>query len=227
MEILFLIGIIGALSGVLLSQRMKDPPAVRIPEDLRNRGLRIAGEVSTGKTVLGALIACLDALAGKPVTIIDPHDSLIDNLVALVLLSPAREELLARFRYWEPARKDWIHSLPFLEHRDGRSAYEASQSFVETCHHAWPCLQEGAPVFAQIATATLMVLYSAHCQIIESVRFLRVILGGGYPFPTARACPCGLESDKASQTLSWVGRHYGILMLRPGHRCLVSGHRRE
>jgi hypothetical protein len=156
---------------------------IDIPDYLRERHIRIAGGVGTGKTSLAAMMALSDALRKEavPIIIIDPHGTLIDYFLSLILLrKPAeRENILGRLRYWEPARRDWVHCFPFLEHRPGVDAYRASQEFIETCYLAWPYLQEGAPVFADIGTATLMSLYAARSpsgknyQITEALHFLR------------------------------------------------------
>lgn len=167
------------LAGIWRAVAATDQPAV-IPNGLRPRHVRIAGDVGSGKTTLAAHMAFQDVRHGHPVIILDPHQTLITRVLANILACPQSEELLQRFVYWPVAGDGGrVHTMPFLDYTTPMTAYSAAQRFLEPCLMAWPYLAEGAPVFAQVGTATLMALYQAglssgrHYQITEALSFLQ------------------------------------------------------
>ena len=167
------------LAGIWRSVASPPQPAV-IPDALRPRHVRIAGDVGSGKTTLAALMAFQDAVRGRPVIILDPHQTLITRFLGNVLARQNHDSLLRRFVYWPVAGDGGrVHTLPFLDYTTPMTPYAAAQRFLEPCLMAWPYLAEGAPVFAQVGTATLMSLYQGgrasgrHYQITEALSFLQ------------------------------------------------------
>lgn len=177
--------------GVALG-RLTPIHTIHLPDCVRNLHLRIAGEPETGKTMLAAFVAYQDALGGIPVVVIDGKGQLINALVKLMLASPKREELLARFVYIPFNRNDYAHGLPFLVHSPDLSAFSASQAFIEVVMRVSPTLEEIATTLRQIGTASLMFMFEMGWQITEVLDFLqdkrvrkRVIDAVGERIPSA------------------------------------------
>ncbi len=165
-----LIGVILALLIYALSWYWKRP-YLDLPDHLRARHVRVAGEPGTGKTILLALIAARDIARSIPTVVVDLHGNLTDEIINLLLQELPLEEVVDRLYYVSFSPKyERVFGFPLLGHL-----------FPRVCKKVWSYLEQGAPTFDMVCRALLDVLHAARLEdgrpanlrLTESLKFLR------------------------------------------------------
>src|SRR5687768_14828077 len=79
---------------VHLGTRDKDGTIVSIPESVRRKHVALLGKTGVGKTTLIHNMAFADLLAGGGFTVIDPHGSLVSDLLGVIPRSRTNDVIL-------------------------------------------------------------------------------------------------------------------------------------
>jgi len=95
---------------VFLGTKQRDNSVVSIPGDVRRKHMAIFGKSGVGKTTLMRNMIVADLQAGNGVTVIDPHGSLIEDLLDAVPRHRTNDVI-----YLDPAHPERVIGLNVLE----------------------------------------------------------------------------------------------------------------
>ena len=108
---------------VFLGTKQRDDSVVSIPEDVRRKHMAIFGKSGVGKTTLMRNMILADLHAGAGLTVIDPHGSLIDDILNVIPRNRTNDVI-----YLNPAHPERVVGINVLESvgRDQRSLVVSS-----------------------------------------------------------------------------------------------------
>src|SRR5438034_1169218 len=95
---------------VFLGTKQRDNSVVSIPGDVRRKHMAIFGKSGVGKTTLMRNMILADLLAGNGVTVVDPHGSLIDELLQVIPRHRTNDVI-----YLNPAHPERVIGLNVLQ----------------------------------------------------------------------------------------------------------------
>src|SRR4051794_30244600 len=95
---------------VFLGTKAKDGSVVSVPADVRRKHMAVFGKSGVGKTTLLRNMILADLHAGNGVTVVDPHGSLIDDLLQVIPRHRTNDVI-----YLNPAHPDRVIGLNVLE----------------------------------------------------------------------------------------------------------------
>src|SRR5436853_2803947 len=95
---------------VYLGTKQKDGSVVSIPSDVRRKHMAIFGKSGVGKTTLMRNMIVADLDAGNGLTVVDPHGSLIEDLLAAIPRHRTSDVI-----YLNPADSERVIGLNVLE----------------------------------------------------------------------------------------------------------------
>jgi hypothetical protein len=168
--------------------------------------LRIAGEPGSGKTRLGAWIAYQDIRRGIPTIILDGNAGLINDLIALILKDPGRDEILSRFVYMS-LRHDRVHSLPWFDYDENLSAFDNADALLEAIWRMTPPEYEyTAANLRKYGLASCIALYEA--GRLTGIRFQPVDVIDFLDDKNFRARVLSAIKDTQPQIVRFFNRQY-------------------
>src|SRR6266542_393489 len=95
---------------VFLGQKEKDHTLVSVPGDVRRKHMAIFGKSGVGKTTLLRNMILADLHAGNGVTVVDPHGSLIADLLEVIPRERTNDVI-----YLDPAHPERVIGLNVLQ----------------------------------------------------------------------------------------------------------------
>jgi hypothetical protein len=95
---------------VFLGTKQRDGSVVSIPGDIRRKHMAIFGKSGVGKTSLMSNMIAADLQAGNGLTVIDPHGSLIEDLLDAIPRHRTNDVI-----YLDPAHPELVIGLNVLE----------------------------------------------------------------------------------------------------------------
>src|SRR6266446_4835130 len=95
---------------VFLGTKQKDNTVVSIPGDVRRKHMAVFGKSGVGKTTLLRNMILADLHAGNGVTVVDPHGSLIEDLLQIIPRHRTNDVI-----YLNPAHLERVIGLNVLE----------------------------------------------------------------------------------------------------------------
>src|SRR5437867_1771029 len=119
--------------GVFLGTKEKDNTTVSIHEKDRLKHMAIFGKSGTGKTTLLRNMAIADLHAGNGLTVIDPHGSLVSDLLELVPRHRTNDVI-----YLNPADSSRVLGLNVLESVERDKHSLVVSSLINILRNLWP-----------------------------------------------------------------------------------------
>lgn len=144
-------------------------PSYRIHHHIRNKHLHIIGRTGQGKSKLLESFIAQDLRCGVGGALIDPHSSLIDNVLRLLITDGTLTDARIRERiiYIQPTRKDAV--IPFNPLATPDEPYMVASAVIEAFRRTWSSLGE-APNFSNIMRNALLLLIQAKQTMIDFPR---------------------------------------------------------
>src|SRR6266540_168958 len=118
---------------VFLGQKEKDHTLVSVPGDVRRKHMAIFGKSGVGKTTLLRNMVVADLLAGNGLTVVDPHGSLVQDL--LDCIPPHRTNDVI---YLNPAHTERVIGLNVLESVDRHQHSLVVSSIISILRNLYP-----------------------------------------------------------------------------------------
>ena len=141
-------------------------PQCYVHHETRNKHLHIIGRTGQGKSKLLESFIVQDIECGIGGALIDPHSSLIDNVLRLLITNGTLNDPLIceRIIYVQPTRKDSIISFNPLATPD--EPYMVASAVIEAFRRTWSSLGE-APNFSNIMRNALLLLIQSKHTLID------------------------------------------------------------
>src|SRR5512134_2182872 len=98
---------------IFLGTKQRDGSVVSVPGDVRRKHMAIFGKSSVGKTTLMRNMIVADLLAGNGITVVDPHGSLIEDILQVIPRGRTNDVI-----YLNPAHPERVIGLNVLESVD-------------------------------------------------------------------------------------------------------------
>jgi hypothetical protein len=174
----------GRIAGFLASH-------YQIPASARNKHLHIIGRTGQGKSKALESFVYQDIRNGLGGALIDPHSSLIDNVLRYLITDRVLDDPAIRTRliYIQPTRKDYIIGFNVLATPD--EPYMVASAVIEAFRRTWTSLGE-APNFTNVMRNSLLLLIKTHQTLIDFPRLYedtewrdRLLVQAGDPNLTA------------------------------------------
>lgn len=118
---------------VFLGTKEKDGTTVSIGEDARRKHMAIFGKSGVGKTTLMRNMIVADLDAGKGVTVVDPHGSLIADILDAIPRHRTNDVI-----YIDPASPDRIIGINVLESADKSQRSLVVSSLISILRNLYP-----------------------------------------------------------------------------------------
>ncbi len=156
----------------------------RIPDSSRGMGIRVVAGKGSGKSrLIGRTLVFQDFIRRVPTLVIDPTQSLINNVLDKILRLPPHVQKVAykRIRYinlaGEVDTKGVMRVVPFPLLYKARSPYDAAQRFPDVMERIDPALRSapmlGIEALRNIATDAGSVLYAMGWQYSEAEAIIK------------------------------------------------------
>lgn len=141
-------------------------PHYRIHHHARNKHLHIIGRTGQGKSKLLENLIAQDLRSGIGGALIDPHSTLIDNVLRLLISDGTLSDpdIRQRIIYIQPTRKDAVIAFNPLATPD--EPYMVASAVIEAFRRTWSTLGE-APNFANIMRNALLLLIQGGKTLID------------------------------------------------------------
>lgn len=145
---------------------------IRLPASDRPKHVHIIGATGEGKSKLLEDIICQTIRSGLGVGVIDPHSSLITNVIQHLLTDGTLEQQAIRDKilYIRPANEE--HILPFNVLNTPESTYTTATLCLEAFKRTWPKALVESPRFDEIVTAGLITLIENKLTLMQMRRLL-------------------------------------------------------
>src|ERR1700760_3995816 len=104
-----------------------------ISPEARKRHLAIFGKSGVGKTTLLRNMIAWDIDCGLGVTVIDPHGSLIDDLLSLIPRSRTNDVI-----YFSPYQRHDVPGINIMERVDAEHRPLVVSALISTLKNIWP-----------------------------------------------------------------------------------------
>src|SRR6266545_151458 len=118
---------------VFLGQKEKDHTLVSVPGDVRRKHLAVFGKSGVGKTTLLRNMVVADLLAGNGVTVIDPHGSMVEDLLDCIPRHRTNDVI-----YLNPADPERVIGLNVLQSVGRRERSLVVSSIISILRNLWP-----------------------------------------------------------------------------------------
>lgn len=126
---------------------------IRMKDDDRRRHLYVVGMTGTGKSWLMANLAIQDIKAGRGVCVVDPHGSLIEDIIVHIPKSRAEDVI-----YFDPANIERPIGLNMLEAKNSYEMDFAAQEMINIFYKLLPDPSMAGPMFEHYMRNALLAL---------------------------------------------------------------------
>ncbi len=159
----------GTWIGTSVYRGVKKPVYIGSVKD-RMRHMYIIGQTGVGKSYFMANIILQDIYAGRGLAVLDPHGSLIEEIIYRI--PPERAEDVI---YFNPANRDRPFGLNILEHRNEHEKHEVVNGFLALMKKMFDPHDQGivGPRFERaVRMAMLTVMADPKSTLVEVLRAL-------------------------------------------------------
>lgn len=118
---------------VFLGQKERDGSLVSVPGDVRRKHMAIFGKSGTGKTTLMRNMLIADLLSGNGLTVIDPHGSLVEDLLTAIPRHRTSDVI-----YLNPAHPDRVVGLNVLQAVGRNQHHLVVSSIISILRNLYP-----------------------------------------------------------------------------------------
>lgn len=147
-------------------------PNYKIPYSALRSHLHVIGRSGQGKSKALEHIIYQHIANGVGCGVIDPHGTLIDDLLKNLITSRILEnpEIRSRIVYVDPTRTD--HIIPFNILATQDEPYKVVASVLEAFRRTFVTIRDGAPHFENLITHALLVLIKCDQTLMDLTRLL-------------------------------------------------------
>src|SRR5436190_523016 len=117
---------------VYLGTKEKDGSTVTIHCDTRRKHMAIFGKSGVGKTTLMRNMIAADLAAGNGLTVVDPHGSLVEDILTLIPRNRTNDVI-----YLNPADPERVIGLNVLESVDSKQRSLVVSSIISIMRNLW------------------------------------------------------------------------------------------
>lgn len=118
---------------VFIGTKHHDNTLVSIPEDVRRKHMAIFGKSGTGKTTLMRNMVIADLVAGNGLTVIDPHGSLVEELLGCIPRHRTNDVI-----YLNPAHPERVIGLNVLQSVGSNQRHLVVSSIISILRNLYP-----------------------------------------------------------------------------------------
>jgi type IV secretory pathway TraG/TraD family ATPase VirD4 len=122
-------------------------------------------------------LTAIDIQAGRGVGLIDPHGDLVHDLFRHLLSDGyfTQPEHFDRVIYFDPAHPKYTIPFNVLINvlKINRQPHHLADQIIDSFRRAWPTIQNGAPMFKDVAKPALMALIATGQTLVDLREFLR------------------------------------------------------
>lgn len=146
-------------------------PLYKIPYPALRAHMHVIGRSGRGKSKALEHFVCQHIANGLGCGVIDPHGTLIDDLLRNLITRKVLDDpaIRARIVYVDPTRTDYVIPFNVLAVQD--EPYKVTASVLEAFRRTFPTLRE-APHFENLMTHALLLLIKAKKTLMDLTRLL-------------------------------------------------------
>lgn len=151
--------------------RIPVSPTYRVPYSVLRAHMHVIGRSGKGKSKALESIVYQHIVNGIGCGLIDPHSTLIDDLLRYLITRRVLDnpEIRRRIVYVDPTRKDYVIPFNVLATQD--EPYNVVAAVLEAFRRTFPTLRE-APHFENLMTHALLLLIRTKKTLMDLTRLL-------------------------------------------------------